>query len=181
MNGEKWLIFLTEESQTTIKRKEGNRKLPLDITVITTAKKIHEWMLKSRSETLRRNRVFYCYYSVTQSCLTLCDSMDFSMPDFPVLHYLQKFAPEQKLQSQKWLICISSKCLPPKPWSITVVILTHAHKFFNTSPFRDGDNSPPLSGSWTMTYFQRTINWKGKNTNLTTVRTVRHHLHQRTG
>ena len=161
MNGEKWLIFLTGESQTTI-RKEGNRKLPSDITVITTARKTHEWMLKSRSETLRRNRVFCCYCSVTRSCLTLCDPMDFSMPDFPVLHYLPKFAPERKLQSQKLVICISSKCLPSKPWSITVVILTHVHKFFNTPPFRDGDDSPPLNGSWAMTHFQRTINWKGK-------------------
>ena len=30
-----------------------------------------------------------CYYcSVTQLCLTLCNPMDFSMPGFPVLHYL---------------------------------------------------------------------------------------------
>ena len=107
--------------------------------------------------------------------------MDFSMPDFPVLRYLPRFAPERKLQSQKWVICISSKCLPSKPWSITVVILTHAHKFFNTPPFRDRDDSPLLNGSWTMPHFQRTINWKGKNTNLTTVRTGRQHPHQMTG
>ena len=30
--------------------------------------------------------------SLSQSCLTLCDPMDYSMPGFPVLHYL----PEQK-------------------------------------------------------------------------------------
>ena len=33
-----------------------------------------------------------CCFSVTQSCLTLCDPMDCSMPGFPVLHYLPKFA-----------------------------------------------------------------------------------------
>ena len=30
--------------------------------------------------------------SVTQSCLTLCDSMDCSTPGFPVLHYLLEFS-----------------------------------------------------------------------------------------
>ena len=32
------------------------------------------------------------YCSVTQSCLTICDPMDCSRPDFPVLHHLLKFA-----------------------------------------------------------------------------------------
>ena len=35
--------------------------------------------------------IFNCC-SVAQSCLTVCDPMDCSMPGFPVLHYLQKFA-----------------------------------------------------------------------------------------
>ena len=29
-----------------------------------------------------------CCCSVTKSCLTLCDTMDYSTPGFPVLHYL---------------------------------------------------------------------------------------------
>ena len=33
-----------------------------------------------------------CCCSVAQSCLTLCDSMDWSTPGFPVLHRLQEFA-----------------------------------------------------------------------------------------
>ena len=34
-----------------------------------------------------------CYYcSVTKSCLTLCDRMDCSTPDFYILHYLPEFA-----------------------------------------------------------------------------------------
>ena len=33
-----------------------------------------------------------CCRSVTQSCPTLCDPMDCSMPGFPVLHYLPEFA-----------------------------------------------------------------------------------------
>ena len=32
------------------------------------------------------------FSSVTQSCPTLCDPMDFSTPCFPVLHYLQELA-----------------------------------------------------------------------------------------
>ena len=32
--------------------------------------------------------LFLFCYSVAQSCLTLCDPMDHSMPGFPVLHYL---------------------------------------------------------------------------------------------
>ena len=33
-----------------------------------------------------------CCCSITQSCLTLCNPMDCSMPGFPVLHYLPEFA-----------------------------------------------------------------------------------------
>ena len=35
---------------------------------------------------------FFCCCSVTQSCPTLCNSMDYSIPGFPVLHYLLEFA-----------------------------------------------------------------------------------------
>ena len=34
----------------------------------------------------------HCCCSVAQSCLTLCNPMDCSMPGFPVLHYLEEFA-----------------------------------------------------------------------------------------
>ena len=34
----------------------------------------------------------FTYCSVIQLCPTLCDPMDFSMPGFPVLHYLLEFA-----------------------------------------------------------------------------------------
>ena len=32
--------------------------------------------------------IFHQFSSVTQSCLTLCNPMDCSMPDFPVCHQL---------------------------------------------------------------------------------------------
>ena len=34
----------------------------------------------------------FCCCSVTQSCPTLCDPMNYSMPGFPVLHFLPEFA-----------------------------------------------------------------------------------------
>ena len=44
-------------------------------------------------------KVYYsmhiCCCSVAKSCLTLCDSMDCSIPGFPVLHYLLEFAQTQ--------------------------------------------------------------------------------------
>ena len=33
-----------------------------------------------------------CYYLVAKSCLILCNSTDYIMPGFPVLHYLLEFA-----------------------------------------------------------------------------------------
>ena len=36
--------------------------------------------------------VFICCCSVAQSCLTLCNPMDYSISDFPVLHHLLEFA-----------------------------------------------------------------------------------------
>ena len=38
------------------------------------------------------SRCSYCWCcSVTKSCLTLCNPVDYSTPGFPVLHYLPKF------------------------------------------------------------------------------------------
>ena len=39
-----------------------------------------------------------CCCSVSQSCLTLCDPLDYSMPDFSVLHYLPEFAQTHVIQ-----------------------------------------------------------------------------------
>ena len=40
----------------------------------------------------RYTQEVHCCYSVSQSCLTLCNPMDCSMPDFPVLHPLPELA-----------------------------------------------------------------------------------------
>ena len=44
--------------------------------------------------TFSRSKGFFIFVTVVQSlfCLTLCDSMDCSMPSFPVLNCLLKFA-----------------------------------------------------------------------------------------
>ena len=38
------------------------------------------------------NLIVFCCYSVTKSYTTLCDPMDCSTPDFPVIQYLPEFA-----------------------------------------------------------------------------------------
>ena len=48
------------------------------------------------------------YYSVTQSCLTLCNTTDYSMPSLPAPHHLPKFA-------QVHVHCIGDAIQPPHP------------------------------------------------------------------
>ena len=55
------------------------------------------WKNKSQIENWGMNPLVLgcnccCCCSVTQSCSTLCDLMDCSMPGFPVLHHLQELA-----------------------------------------------------------------------------------------
>ena len=50
----------------------------------------------------------YCCGSVTQSCSTLCNSMDYSMPGLPVPHHLPKF-------TQVHVHCISDATQPSHP------------------------------------------------------------------
>ena len=45
-----------------------------------------------RSTFIPRSIRWWCYCSVAKSSLTLCDSMDSSMPGLPVHHYLSEFA-----------------------------------------------------------------------------------------
>ena len=57
------------------------------------------WMFVSRDviktvmKTAGENDLNCSCCSVTQSCPTLCDPMDYRMPGFPVLHCLPEFAP----------------------------------------------------------------------------------------
>ena len=50
--------------------------------------------------------------SVTQSCLTLCNTMDCSMPGFPVHHQLLEFTQTHVLSRWWWHPAISSSVVP---------------------------------------------------------------------
>ena len=52
---------------------------------------------------------FYCFCSVTKSCLTLCDPMDCSTPGSSVLHYLPEFA-------QTPVHCVDDTIQPSDPF-----------------------------------------------------------------
>ena len=58
----------------------------------------------------------YCCCSVTQSCLTLCDPMDCSMPGFPVLHhhpgFLKLMSIELVMPSTHFVLCHPLLFLP---------------------------------------------------------------------
>ena len=58
--------------------------------------------------------VYYCCFSVTKSCLTLCDAMDCSMPGFPVPHYLPRLA-QTHVHWVNNAIQSSHPLLPPSP------------------------------------------------------------------
>ena len=65
-----------------------------------------------------------CCCSVTQSCPTLCDPMDCSMPGLPVLHHLPEFTQthvhESVIPSSYLILCRPLLLLPPIPPGIRV-------------------------------------------------------------
>ena len=48
--------------------------------------------IRRESQLEQTSVLWSCCCSVAQSCQTPCESMDYSMPGLPVLHYLPKFA-----------------------------------------------------------------------------------------
>ena len=60
-----------------------------------------------------------CCCSVTTSCQTLCDSMDCSMPGFPVLHYLLEFT-QIHVYWVNDAIQPSHPLSPPSPFAFTL-------------------------------------------------------------
>ena len=66
--------------------------------------------------------VYYCCCSVTQLYSTLCDPMDCSKPDFPVLHHLmlKLMSIESVMPSSHLILCCPLLLLPPIPPSIRV-------------------------------------------------------------
>ena len=73
--------------------------VPLKIDIFHTGISIPYFILYffllcilDRSVLVSINNIEQNCCSVTKSCLSLCNSMDCSTPDFPVLHYLPEFA-----------------------------------------------------------------------------------------
>ena len=69
------------------------------------------------------NNSFY-FSLVTQSCLTLCDPMDWSSPGFPVQHQLLEFAQilsESVMKSNHLILCRPSLLLPSIFSSISII------------------------------------------------------------
>ena len=63
------------------------------------------------------------FSSIAQSCLTLCDPKDCSMPGFPVHHQLPEFklmSIESEMPSNHLILCHPLLRLPPIPSSIRV-------------------------------------------------------------
>ena len=59
------------------------------------------------------------FSSVAESCPTLCNSMNCSMPGFPVLHYLPEFA-QIHLHSVSEAIQLSHPLSPPSPLALNL-------------------------------------------------------------
>ena len=64
--------------------------------------------------------------SVAQSCPTLCNSMDFSTPGFPVLHYLPEFAQAHAY----WVSDVIQSSNPLSPPSPPALNLSQHHDLF---------------------------------------------------
>ena len=68
-------------------------------------------MFRKKSKTRNMIRIFakkmntstccYCCCSIAQLCPTLCDTMDCSVPGFPILHYLPKFGQLMSIESMR--------------------------------------------------------------------------------
>ena len=60
-------------------------------------------------------RLYICFCSVTQLCLTLCNPMDCSMPGFPILHHLQSMLKLISIESVSGAIQPSCPLFFPSP------------------------------------------------------------------
>ena len=72
----------------------------------------------------QHHTLFSSVQSLTQSCLTLCDPMNRSMPGLPVHHHLPEFTQlmsiESVMPSSHLILCCPFFLLPPIPPSIRV-------------------------------------------------------------
>ena len=92
-----------DEARTGIKiarRNINNLGYAIDITFVAESKEeLKSLLMKVKEESEKvgfpLEEIFYLLYyccSVSQSCLTICDPMDCSMPGCPVLHHNPELA-----------------------------------------------------------------------------------------
>ena len=96
-----------EEAQAGIKiagRNINNLRYADDTTLMAESEELKSLLIKVKEESekiglklnIQKNKIMAStpissFSSVAQSCLTLCDPMNFNMPDLPVHHQLSEF------------------------------------------------------------------------------------------
>ena len=85
----------------------------------------------------------FCCCSVSKSCLTLCDPMDYSTPGFPVPHYLSEFA-QTHIHWVGDAIQPSHPLLPP---SLPALSISQHQGLFQSLLFTSGGQSIGASAS----------------------------------
>ena len=94
----------------------------------------------------------YSNCSVTQSCLTLCDSMNCSTPSFPVLHHLPEFAQTHWCLLNRW--CCSTVSSSATTFSFSLQSFPASESFPMSRLFASGDQSIGASASVLPMYIQ---------------------------
>ena len=82
------------------------------------------WTERRSTQSIQKEISLVQFSSVTQSCLTLCDPMNCSMPGLPVHHQLPEFTKLMSIKLVVWsshlILCRPLFLLPPIPPSIRV-------------------------------------------------------------
>ena len=95
-----------------------------------------------------------CARSVTQSCPTLCDPMDCSMPGFPVLHCLPEFA-QTHVHYVGDAIQPSHPLPPLSPPALSLL----QHQFFPLSQLFTSDNQSTGDSASVSVFSKNTQGW----------------------
>ena len=85
------IFHLTGDTESLCAQ-ESHRALLRIITNSTNSIGTNEKWEESQQSFLKKPQIDICCYTVTQSCLTICDPMDCSRLGFPVLHHLLELA-----------------------------------------------------------------------------------------
>ena len=98
---------------------------------------------KKRGRRKMLTSLLCCCCSVTKLCLTLCDSMDCSMPGFPVFHHLLEFAQTHV----HWVSDASNHLILCSPFSFCLQSFSASGSFPVSLFFASGGQSIGVSAS----------------------------------